>query len=86
MVGRGEVWCCAVREEVGEGSGHAGDEDEDGTGEGGKNGNGSSEEVQGRWVILTGSGDGEAKIWVVEKDGLARGMAENVNGEVSSVY
>ena len=49
----------------------AGDEDEEGEG------------VSGRWVLLTGSGDGEAKGWVLDKAKLAKGMAENDQGEVS---
>jgi len=38
----------------------------------------------GRWVLLTGSGDGEAKAWSIEKSDLSKGMAENEKGEVSS--
>jgi U3 small nucleolar RNA-associated protein 12 len=41
------------------------------------------EDPSGRWVLLTGSGDGEAKGWVLEKAKLAKGMAENEKGEVS---
>ena len=42
------------------------------------------QEIQGRWVAITGSGDGEGKVWAIEKADLAKGMAENEKGEVSS--
>lgn len=41
------------------------------------------EDEQGRWIVLTGGGDGEAKAWSIQKSQLAAGMSENANGEVS---
>lgn len=66
VVGRGEVWSCAVREEDGDVGKDAAYE----------------EELSGRWVLVTGSADGEAEAWVIEKQTLAEGVKENVNGEV----
>lgn len=71
VVGRGECLSCAIREEEEE-------EEEKAAGEG-------ETEVKGRWVIITGSGDGEGKVWTVDKETLAKGLAENAKGEVSSL-
>lgn len=62
---------CAIREEDHEVEG--GEEGEE-LSEGG---------ARGRWIIVTGSGDGEAKVWSMEKKGLEEGLKENANGEVS---
>lgn len=70
VVGRGEVLSCAIREE---------DED-DVVGE--AEGVEEQENVSGRWIIVTGSGDGEAKVWKVAKSVLATGLTETVKGEV----
>ena len=70
VVGRGEAWSLGVKEEA-----EVNDGQEDMEGE---------ETVRGRWVVLTGSGDGEAKVWSIEKQSLTRGMAETVDGEVSA--
>lgn len=67
VVGRGEVLGCAIKEEK---------EDVEADGEGG-------DDVRGRWVVVTGSGDGEGKVWTIGKAELAKGLAENANGEVS---
>ena len=72
VVGRREVWSCAIREEDEE------DQEVDGMIDG--------EGVRGRWVIVTGSSDGEGKAWVIEKSALAGGIKENVNGEVSGSF
>ena len=40
------------------------------------------DEVRGRWVIATGSGDGEGRIWSIEKPALARGIREDASGKV----
>lgn len=74
VVGRGEVTSLAVREEAeesitGQGEGEAEDQ----------------EEIKGRWVVVTGTGDGEAKVYTVEKSQLARGMAEDENGELPAL-
>jgi U3 small nucleolar RNA-associated protein 12 len=42
-----------------------------------------AEEKNGRWLILTGSGDGEVRTWTIDKGALAEGLKENENGEVS---
>ena len=68
VVGRGEVWRCAVRDE---GSQEEEREEEE-------------KRVVGRWVIVTGSGDGEGRAWKLEKSQLAGGVKENANGEVST--
>jgi U3 small nucleolar RNA-associated protein 12 len=44
------------------------------------------EDGSGRWILLSGSADGEAKAWVVKNEDLAKGMAENANGEVSRLH
>ncbi|ORY22394.1 putative WD-repeat protein [Naematelia encephala] len=72
VVGRGEVWSCAVKEEEGQKA------EEDAEAEVGDDGT-------GRWVILTGSGDGEAKAWVVEKQALSKGLKEDANGELPTL-
>nr|ODO01220.1 U3 small nucleolar RNA-associated protein 12 [Cryptococcus depauperatus CBS 7855] len=41
--------------------------------------------VNGRWIVVTGSGDGEVKVWTIEKSVLARGLVENERGELPSV-
>ncbi|WVQ82103.1 hypothetical protein IAT38_004231 [Cryptococcus sp. DSM 104549] len=69
VVGRGEVTSLAVIEESGEVT--TGEEDD--------------VEEGGRWVIVTGSGDGEGKVWAVEKKALARGMAEDESGQLPSL-
>lgn len=42
------------------------------------------EEGQGRWIVVTGSGDGEAKVWSIAHGDLTAGLAENAQGEVST--
>ena len=44
---------------------------------------GEEEGEAGRLILLTGSGDGEAKAWSIAKSDLSRGLAENEKGEVS---
>jgi len=66
VAGRGEAWSCALKEEDTQAGEVEGDE----------------EDVTGRWVILTGSGDGEGKVWKIEKRSLTGGVKENANGEV----
>jgi WD40 repeat protein len=83
VVGRGEVVSCDLKEEDEEES--SGVETADGEG---RNRDETDEterehEVKGRWVLITGSGDGEAKVWAIEKAKLAKGMVENDKGEVS---
>jgi U3 small nucleolar RNA-associated protein 12 len=73
VVGRGEVWSCAVQEQEGKDGDEEVDEEDE-------------EKVTGSWTIITGSGDGEGKVWVIEKAELARGMAENAKGEVGFVF
>jgi len=41
------------------------------------------EEESGRWTLITGSGDGEAKVWAIERASLIAGLAEDASGEVS---
>lgn len=36
----------------------------------------------GRWIIVTGSGDGEAKVWTIAHADLTAGMVEDTKGEV----
>ncbi|KAK1922326.1 putative WD-repeat protein [Papiliotrema laurentii] len=43
------------------------------------------EDGSGRWILLSGSADGEAKAWVVKNEDLAKGMAENANGELPTL-
>lgn len=43
----------------------------------------TEEKEDGRWLILTGSGDGEVKAWTIEKSALADSLKENDKGEVS---
>lgn len=40
-------------------------------------------EEDGRYIAVTGSGDGEVKAWSIAKIGLAEGLKENEDGEVS---
>ena len=70
VVGRGEVWSCAVKEE---------DADEE---EGEIEGAVDEEDVSGRWVVITGSADGEGRVFVIGKRVMAGGVKENANGEV----
>lgn len=44
------------------------------------------DEEDGRWVIITGSGDGEGRVWSIEKSDLTAGMAENASGEVCRLF
>ena len=50
---------------------------------------GSTEEelsgTSGRWIIITGSSDGEAKVWTIDRFQLVKGMAEDAKGEVRSL-
>ncbi|WVR09691.1 hypothetical protein IAU60_006766 [Kwoniella sp. DSM 27419] len=69
VVGRGEVTGLAIEEETEESG--VGEEEE--------------EQVRGKWVIVTGSGDGEGKVWTIEKKGLVRGMVEDDKGELPSL-
>ncbi|KAL7420607.1 beta transducin [Cryptotrichosporon argae] len=62
VVGRGEVWSSAVREE----------RDED-------------DEAGGRWLVLTGSGDGEVKAWTIDRQELEEGLKENDKGELPTL-
>jgi U3 small nucleolar RNA-associated protein 12 len=39
------------------------------------------EESEGRWVVLTGGGDGEGKVWELRKEDLDKGLTTS-NGEV----
>ncbi|KAK8853493.1 hypothetical protein IAR55_004200 [Kwoniella newhampshirensis] len=71
VVGRGEVTGLTIREE--EDEVNADEQD------------GEKGDVKGRWVIVTGSGDGEGKVWSMERNGLAKGMAENENGELPTL-
>ncbi|WRT69934.1 uncharacterized protein IL334_006925 [Kwoniella shivajii] len=72
VVGRGEVTSLSIKEE----------QDEDlAPGENETN----EEEVKGRWIIITGSGDGESKIWTIEKNLLEKGLSENENGELPTL-
>ncbi|KAJ9114165.1 hypothetical protein QFC20_001681 [Naganishia adeliensis] len=34
------------------------------------------------WHVVTGSGDGEAKVWRIEKEELAKGLVEDANGKL----
>lgn len=43
------------------------------------------ERITGQWIVLTGSGDGEAKVWAISKLDLATGIAETSTGEVSAI-
>ncbi|TXT15782.1 hypothetical protein VHUM_00285 [Vanrija humicola] len=47
-------------------------------------GEGDEDEVGGRWVILTGSGDGEVKAWSLSKAALVQGLKEE-NGELAKM-
>ena len=40
------------------------------------------DEIRGRWVIVTGSGDGEGRMWSMEKSTLTRGIREDASGAV----
>jgi U3 small nucleolar RNA-associated protein 12 len=84
VVGRGEVVSCDLNEEdeeepeVETADGQGRNRDRTDTDE-----TDQEHEVKGRWVLITGSGDGEAKVWAIEKAKLAKGMVENDKGEVS---
>lgn len=67
VVGRGEVMSCDAKEEL--------EEDDEPSAE--------AEEVNGRWLVITGTSDGEAKAWTLDRAALARGMKETSSGEVS---
>ncbi|RXK35130.1 hypothetical protein M231_07605 [Tremella mesenterica] len=41
------------------------------------------EEKRDRWLVVTGSGDGEAKVWTIEKSDLARGL-KTTDGELGT--
>ncbi|KIR53961.1 U3 small nucleolar RNA-associated protein 12 [Cryptococcus gattii Ru294] len=74
VVGRGEVTSLAVREEAEESIIGQGEDESEG-----------EEYIKGRWVVVTGSGDGEAQVYTIEKSQLARGMAEDENGELPTL-
>ena len=67
VVGRGEVLSAAVREEA-----EASKEGEDG----------EEAEEAGRVIIITGTGDGEARVWAISKNALAAGLVKNEQVEV----
>jgi U3 small nucleolar RNA-associated protein 12 len=37
----------------------------------------------GRWIVITGSRDGEAKVWSIERAALIAGLEKDASGEVS---
>ncbi|OCF31605.1 U3 small nucleolar RNA-associated protein 12 [Kwoniella heveanensis BCC8398] len=82
VVGRGEVTGLAFREEEATAlsTQPAGEDPGSTTGE-----TPETAAPSGKWIIVTGSGDGEGKVWSVEKNALARGMAENENGELPTL-
>nr|XP_019043827.1 U3 small nucleolar RNA-associated protein 12 [Kwoniella bestiolae CBS 10118]OCF22757.1 U3 small nucleolar RNA-associated protein 12 [Kwoniella bestiolae CBS 10118] len=45
----------------------------------------SLEIKEGRWVIVTGSGDGESKVWTVEKEALDSGLKEGEDGQLPTL-
>lgn len=40
----------------------------------------------GRWIVITGSGDGEAKVWSIERAALIAGLEKDASGEVSHSF
>jgi U3 small nucleolar RNA-associated protein 12 len=40
----------------------------------------------GRWIVITGSGDGEAKVWSIERVALIAGLEKDASGEVSKSF
>jgi U3 small nucleolar RNA-associated protein 12 len=40
----------------------------------------------GRWIVITGSGDGEAKVWSIERAALIAGLEKDASGEVSKIF
>lgn len=74
VVGRGEVTSLAVQEEAEESIVGQGEDASEG-----------EEHIKGRWVVVTGSGYGEAQVYTIEKSQLARGMAEDENGELPTL-
>jgi U3 small nucleolar RNA-associated protein 12 len=76
VVGRSEVTSCDVKEEV----------EEAGSGANGQGEGDEQMQVGGRWLVITGSGDGEGKAWTIERADLARGMKELSTGEVRAEF
>lgn len=70
VVGRGEVLSAAIREEA---SAQGKVRAEEGEGD---------DAEEGRIVVVTGTGDGEARVWAMEKASLAEGLVKNEVGEV----
>ena len=68
VIGRGEVWSLAVKEVDQSGPGQI-SEDEN--------------SASGRWMILTGAAEGEAKVWTLERSTLSQGISESKTDEVS---
>ncbi|KAK4689452.1 U3 small nucleolar RNA-associated protein 12, partial [Tremellales sp. Uapishka_1] len=66
VVGRGEIFSLALQEETGLSAG----------------GEAADDVIGGCWNLITGSGDGECKVWKIEKNKLADGMKEDANGEL----
>jgi U3 small nucleolar RNA-associated protein 12 len=71
VVGRGEVLSAAVREEASPVNAGAELDDE-----------GVTEADDARIVIITGTGDGEARVWSIVKSALTSGLVKNEQGEV----
>ncbi|WWD03840.1 hypothetical protein V865_001896 [Kwoniella europaea PYCC6329] len=72
VVGRSEVTSLEVKEYddyLPTGQG----EEEDGEG------------IRGRWIVVTGSGDGESKVWSLDKEKLDSGLKEGENGELPTL-
>ncbi|EIW66132.1 hypothetical protein TREMEDRAFT_72445 [Tremella mesenterica DSM 1558] len=77
VVGRGEVVSLDIIEEVI----GLGDEDTEVHAE--EEGVDEENQKRGRWLVVTGSGDGEAKVWTIEKSDLARGL-KTTDGELGT--
>jgi U3 small nucleolar RNA-associated protein 12 len=44
----------------------------------------AEDEEEGRWIIITGSADGDARVWSIERAALTAGLETTASGEVSS--
>ena len=73
VVGRGEVFSLDIKQSVDSNDGFESMKEDEG-----------ASRVMGRWTILTGSGNGDVRVWEVTYDNLRSGIKEDSEGNVST--
>jgi len=73
VVGRGEVFSLDIKQSVDSNDGFESMKQDEG-----------ASRVMGRWTILTGSGNGDVRVWEVTYDNLRSGIKEDSEGNVST--